>query len=96
MVHINFKPTEKTLTEIVEYLECVEVLDATEKNFYFDRSKKKSGWSGKVSLRSYLDYCREHQKIDTPLWFQSLPLAFTGDICNMYIFISVRLQNNQR
>ena len=31
MVQINFEPMQKTLTEVVEYLERLEVLDATEK-----------------------------------------------------------------
>ena len=31
MVQINFEPMHKTLTEVVEYLERLEVLDATEK-----------------------------------------------------------------
>ena len=31
MVQIKFEPVQKTLTEVEEYLECLEVLDVTEK-----------------------------------------------------------------
>ena len=31
MVQINFEPTQKSLTEVVEYLKCLEVLEDTDK-----------------------------------------------------------------
>ena len=47
MVQINFEPMQKTLTEVVEYLERLEVLDATEKK---KEPQKKAMISQKIML----------------------------------------------
>ena len=55
MITIDFDPMQKAHTEVVEYLECLEVLDTTDiksKNQKYSNNKSEN----KTKLRSMVEY----------------------------------------